>query len=836
MNIVDDIGLFDEQEKKKRFFGLDFVPSPAPASSPETAASLPPSWSEVSESGAAPNIVGRLASGRPIVQNPDGSYSTHKNMVVGLGDSFYIVPTLYGGKEVNPDEAVDIIRKNNFVDPDTNEPLTPFPSTEAALAEEQRRHALLEREVPGAAPSSTAPPPLQGPPQPPQQQPSPAPPPLQVMQKLGQAFNEESKAGGTISPENIGALAGGTLAAPVAAMTGPFAPAVVAGGAVLGGMAGRQIERMDPRNPPSNESLIGGLWQAGKRQGIADLVGQGTLKVATPVIEAVGSGIIKTGQRMVDAAKGYRPALEKALQYSRIGNIAEREGVPLAISQQTGSTPIAQMESTPGRFAFGVGTAEKFSRGTTEAVQQRFGDYAGPAPKSLESIGIATKAAHDAELTAAKNQANQLYENINTLLPRTTKGPLTNTKAAAEKVLEDTLLTAQLSNPEITMAQVVENAVKNPAANQIQLFVASSQIPQMREGNFQQMDALRKQITEQYGKARNSTEKRAMAILLNGIDQDIEALAGGNQSVVGAVQGAREFAKKEVIERFYNNEAADKITNMDASTIANWLLAPRSSIEDIRRAKQVIPPQTWKEITQAWMSDVLKTQTVDPQTLSRSAPGEAMGSLQRLATHFSPQNYRPEVLREIFDPKIFGPDHAQRFGELIDTLRAVTTSRLVGANPSEAARGMLGGAQLIAAGRLLYNAVAGALLYNAVGKTLSGDLPSAAASASGSVALLAVPELIAQSLLTPTGIELLTKGLKINPASQDAAKQAARIAGQLVTQAAQNANRDDVSRSGAPGKTLQQMLAEQQGGQPLYNVLPGQDFLLRREARPGVSR
>ena len=95
---------------------------------------------------AQPNIIGWLASGRPVVQNADGSRSTHKNMVVGLGDAFYIVPTLYGGKEYSPDEAVDIIRRNKLVDPDTRETLQPYRTEKEALAVERDMHKLLERE------------------------------------------------------------------------------------------------------------------------------------------------------------------------------------------------------------------------------------------------------------------------------------------------------------------------------------------------------------------------------------------------------------------------------------------------------------------------------------------------------------------------------------------------------------------------------------------------------------------------------------------------------------------------------------------------------------------
>lgn len=90
-----------------------------------------------------PNIVGKLPSGRPIVRNPDGSISTHRNTIVNFDDQFYVLPTMYGGKQYTPDQAVDIIKKNKFVDPDTGQELQSFPSLEAAEAYENKQHGFL---------------------------------------------------------------------------------------------------------------------------------------------------------------------------------------------------------------------------------------------------------------------------------------------------------------------------------------------------------------------------------------------------------------------------------------------------------------------------------------------------------------------------------------------------------------------------------------------------------------------------------------------------------------------------------------------------------------------
>lgn len=59
----------------------------------------------------------------------------------------YIIPTMYGGKRYSDDEAVSIIRKNRFVDPDTGQKLQPYASDQEALDAEQALHDQLEKEA-----------------------------------------------------------------------------------------------------------------------------------------------------------------------------------------------------------------------------------------------------------------------------------------------------------------------------------------------------------------------------------------------------------------------------------------------------------------------------------------------------------------------------------------------------------------------------------------------------------------------------------------------------------------------------------------------------------------
>lgn len=95
---------------------------------------------------APPTVLGYLPEGRPIVRNPDGSVSTHRNIGVGLGDQEFLLPTMYGGGQVSPDTAVDIARRTRGMDPETGQPFPRFQSPGELEDYESRAHdALVQR-------------------------------------------------------------------------------------------------------------------------------------------------------------------------------------------------------------------------------------------------------------------------------------------------------------------------------------------------------------------------------------------------------------------------------------------------------------------------------------------------------------------------------------------------------------------------------------------------------------------------------------------------------------------------------------------------------------------
>ena len=65
-------------------------------------------------------IVGYLPSGRPIISNPDGSYSTERLKTIQLKNGKWVnIPTIFDGKEVSVDQAFNIMNQYGFKDPET---------------------------------------------------------------------------------------------------------------------------------------------------------------------------------------------------------------------------------------------------------------------------------------------------------------------------------------------------------------------------------------------------------------------------------------------------------------------------------------------------------------------------------------------------------------------------------------------------------------------------------------------------------------------------------------------------------------------------------------------
>jgi hypothetical protein len=94
-------------------------------------------------------IIGTTDEGRPIIQNPDGTISTERTMTEKIDGKWMNIPSIFGGKEVSVDEAVEIIKKNKGRDPETGRKLPTFDSLEEAETAAKARSKELGKKYSG---------------------------------------------------------------------------------------------------------------------------------------------------------------------------------------------------------------------------------------------------------------------------------------------------------------------------------------------------------------------------------------------------------------------------------------------------------------------------------------------------------------------------------------------------------------------------------------------------------------------------------------------------------------------------------------------------------------
>jgi hypothetical protein len=92
-------------------------------------------------------MVRRTKEGRKVVPNEDGSVSTEISVTVQdprLNNGLWTnIPSMFNGRRVSDDEAVEIILRNGGKDPETGRVLSGFQSfSEAIKAAEERSESL----------------------------------------------------------------------------------------------------------------------------------------------------------------------------------------------------------------------------------------------------------------------------------------------------------------------------------------------------------------------------------------------------------------------------------------------------------------------------------------------------------------------------------------------------------------------------------------------------------------------------------------------------------------------------------------------------------------------
>lgn len=92
--------------------------------------------------------IGRTSEGRVIIRNRDGSVSTERTVTFGDDEQGYInVPTMFGGQQYDPREALGIILRNLNFDPDTGRYIKTHKTLKDAEDEARARTRSLGEEL-----------------------------------------------------------------------------------------------------------------------------------------------------------------------------------------------------------------------------------------------------------------------------------------------------------------------------------------------------------------------------------------------------------------------------------------------------------------------------------------------------------------------------------------------------------------------------------------------------------------------------------------------------------------------------------------------------------------
>lgn len=111
--------------------------------------------------GIFSNQVLRTDEGRPMVLNPSGSVSTERTVTIqdprineGRPTN---IPTLFGGVEVDPREAIELVAMSGGIDPETGRELPSFENIDEALRSARSRSRELGQQVQQRSPISQDP-------------------------------------------------------------------------------------------------------------------------------------------------------------------------------------------------------------------------------------------------------------------------------------------------------------------------------------------------------------------------------------------------------------------------------------------------------------------------------------------------------------------------------------------------------------------------------------------------------------------------------------------------------------------------------------------------------
>lgn len=523
-------------------------------------------------------------------------------------------------------------------------------------------------------------------------------------------------------PEMGGAAGGAALGGKLGMKYGPlgaFAGSVV--GAVLGGMSGKGYEqtyRMGKGKPMTISEIYKEQGKAGLRQGVGEIVGQGTGKVLGKVAAPLKNKLIpkapRLGQKLFQAGERLTPE-EMADLTPYAQRLLAKKGAFLTAAQATESRGMDFVESATESSIFGgnrifqlknVLQPKAYQKVVSE-LSDEFWNQAGKrlSPEEVGQLFVDT-------VTGNREVQRRLERIAYGQVDEFTKGLMVNlkpVKAEAERFLAQAAKSKGLGS--------------SSAISRMSKRVAN--LPDT-VNSFMDAHAIRSNILEEARKlegilnAKMPKVNRAAEIFASLMDDTMAKAAKAQSPEAYTAWRAANKLVRQGRERFDNEvvKSAIKLAQKRPELVAKSIFVPHGA-QRLSQIKDVISPESYKTLLATYLDETIEA--------SSSADGILLGKRFKKAINM----LGADMKIQMFD----SPEHLRNVMDVADL--------------GEILQSPTGGA-----GMLMQLTQASGIVDLAVG------LPTGKAPRKGSGLILVGPALMGRLLSTKGGAKWLSEGIK----------------------------------------------------------------------------
>jgi hypothetical protein len=517
--------------------------------------------------------------------------------------------------------------------------------------------------------------------------------------------------------------------------------------------------------PPTNE-VGGGLLEAGL--GAA----QAYNAWATPIQNRVGAYVTSLvkgtkAEKLIESIPGAQPGVAE-----RVGNVANI-GTGVVLGALGTKALTKGMEWTGKKFTINKPLQEVVSQGTTAVTNTLpIGDY------SLRRAGGLFKRKYAAEMTAVKNQVDDLYKQARSVVPDTdliTPTPLQNAVQGIAKTLEsrkgvlpskaETLagkLTPKAKQAPGTAGGTPLTSFSQDVIDQITAKYGLAN-PQ-KQWSYQGLASLQDEVQSLRNQAfRSGADDVAHQLksIEGGIEDSIKIFEAKYPALKTLRANADDYYKRAYAPYFKDGAFAREAANKNPEEVVKYIIKD-NKYSQVQSVKNMIVEQgsrkgieDWQKVSKAWWTDMVQNSM------------EANGQFNAAKLVSQLKGYSPEVRNVVLGPRV-----ARKGGPLDELISNVEIIEQTRPGIFTAKVGPVG---------MGYGVV------RVMGATLAGR-PAEAMLRGGS--LLVTPMLLSKLLSTEHGLKLLNDGFKVAPGTKAAMHIAAQLAN-LVSSTERIAGREE---------------------------------------------